>query len=96
MATEPRKANRPLRALARALCALALVLSGATAQAQLGIIGPSAPAPEYILIAPGHGGSGCAASAPPSVYERSGRRGQEANPSAPQMDRRTGSPCPPK
>jgi hypothetical protein len=96
MATEPRNAKRPLRTLARALCALALILSGATAQAQLGIIGPSAPAPEYILIAPGHGASACAASTPPSVYERSGRRGQEGNPSVPQIDPRTGSPCPPK
>jgi hypothetical protein len=96
MPTEPRRARKPLRAAVRAALSAAIMTFGlAGAQAQIGIIGPSAPAPEYVLLNQNHPPTSC--SAPPSVNDRGGRRGQEANPGGvTEVDSRTGAPCPPK
>ena len=95
MPTEPRRASKPLLGLARALLCAPIAFGAAGAQAQIGVIGPSAPTPGYILLNQNHAATAC--SAPPSVYERGGRRGQEANPGGVTAnDPRTGAPCPPR
>jgi hypothetical protein len=79
------------------LSVLLFVLSVAEAQAQIGAFGAaSAPSPEYILL--GRGLGTCAESAPSPVYNRDARRGQESGGRAasPDIDSRSGKPCPPK
>jgi hypothetical protein len=94
----PRDLKRPLRTPAGSfLWALAFVLIAAAAQAQIGIVGPSAPSPAYILLGQGHGaGAGHCAAAAPAPYDRNVRRGQESNPggTGAQIDAHTGLPCP--
>jgi hypothetical protein len=94
----PRIPRNPLRTLCAALCALALLVPTA-AEAQLGglgIAGPSAPTPAYILLGQGRGyGAASCAAASGGVYDHNARRGQEANPGgAAPIDPRTGEPCP--
>ena len=94
----PRISRNPLRTLRAALCALALLVPAA-AEAQLGglgVAGPSAPTPAYILLGQEHGfGVANCATASGGVFDRNARRGQEANPGgAAPIDPRTGAPCP--
>ena len=94
----PRISRNPIRTLCAASCAMALLVPAA-AQAQLGglgIAGPSAPSPAYILLGQEHGfGAANCATASGGAYDRNQRRGQEANPGgAAQIDPRTGAPCP--
>jgi hypothetical protein len=94
----PLAAKRPRLSVLRVLlCALSFGFGVAGARAQIGIIGPSAPAPEYILLGQGHNQGACAASAPDPAFQRSGRRGGDSNSGgASQIDPKTGAPCPPK
>jgi hypothetical protein len=94
----PRAARRlRLTSVRLLLCALSFAFSVAEAHAQIGIIGPSAPAPEYILLGQGHNQGACAAGAPDPAFQRSGRRGGDSNSGGvQQIDPKTGAPCPPK